>query len=66
MKIQTVSSRWTFILKLAFPLFWAIFMGGITLITCLSPLSDLKEPFDPITAKGLIVSFYLTVLILFY
>mgnify|MGYP001054882725 CR=1 FL=1 len=66
MKIQTVSSRWTFILKLAFPLVWAILMGGITLVICLSPLETLRDPFDPFTAKGLIISFYLTILILFY
>jgi hypothetical protein len=66
MKIQTVSSRWTFILKLAFPLFWLIFMGGITLLVCFSPLDNLREPFDPITAKGLVLSFYLTVLLVFY
>lgn len=41
-------------------------MGGLSVIICLSPLDELREPFDPLTAKGLIVSFFLTVLLIFY
>lgn len=66
MKIQTVSSRWTFFLKMAFPLLWLIIMGGISAVVIISSLETLKEPFNPATAKVLTLSFYLTVLGLLY
>jgi len=66
MKIQTVSSRWTFLFKLALPLFWLVVMGSISLIVLLSPLETLKEPFSPLTAKLLVVSFFLSILGLLY
>lgn len=66
MKIQIVSSRWTFLLKLALPLLWTIIMGGVTVLVLISPLESLKGPFSPMAAKSLIASFYLLVLILFF
>jgi hypothetical protein len=66
MKVQTVSSRWTFLLKLALPLLWLIIMGGVTVMVLISPLDGLKEPFSPMAAKSLVASFYLMVLILFF
>jgi hypothetical protein len=66
MKVQTVSSRWTFLLKLAFPLLWIIIMGGITLLVIVSPLESLKEPFSPMAAKSLVASFFLLVLVVLY
>jgi len=65
-KIQVVSSRWTFFLKLAFPFLWAIFMGGVTIIILLSTLQQVQKPFDPLTAKLLVGSFYLSTLGIFY
>jgi hypothetical protein len=66
MKVQTVSSRWTFLLKLAFPLLWIIIMGGITLLVIVSPLESLKEPFSPMAAKSLVASFFLLVFAVLY
>ena len=66
MKIQTVSSRWTLLLKLAFPLLWLIIMGSITVLVIISPLENLKEPFSPLAAKSLVASFYFLVLVLLY
>ncbi len=62
MKVQKVSSRWTFLFKWVLPIFWGLFMGGVALVICLSPLEELQKPFDPLSAKILVVSFYLTVL----
>jgi hypothetical protein len=66
MKIQSVSSRWTFLLKLAFPLLWLIFMGGVSLIIILSPLENIQEPFSPLIAKTIVLSFYFSVLVMLY
>jgi len=66
MKVQTVSSRWTFLLKLAFPLLWLIVMGGISVLVFISPLENLKDPFSPMAAKSLVASFYFLMLALFY
>jgi len=66
MKIQTVSSRWTFLLKVAFPLLWLIIMGGISALVLISPLESLKEPFSPMAAKSLVLSFYALILVVFY
>ena len=66
MKVQTVSSRWTFLLKLAFPLLWLIVMGGITVLVLISPLDSIKEPFSPMAAKSLVGSFFFLILALFY
>jgi hypothetical protein len=65
-KIQPVSSRWTFFLKLAFPLLWIIIMGGVTVLMLISPLENIKEPFSPSTAKAMMIGFYLTVIGLLY
>jgi hypothetical protein len=66
MKIQTVSSRWTFLFKLALPLFWLIVMGGICMVIIFSPLDGIREPFNPFIAKVLISTFYLSVLLFMY
>jgi hypothetical protein len=66
MKIQTVSSRWTFLLKLALPLFWLIVMGGICLIINFSPLENIQKPFNPLIAKILFSSFYISVIIFLF
>lgn len=66
MRVQSVSSRWTFLLKLAFPLLWLIIMGGISILILVSPLESIKEPFSPMAAKSLVLSFFLLVLVIFY
>ncbi len=65
-KIQRVSSRWTFFLKLAFPLLWIILMGGVTILMLISPLENLEAPFTPSIAKAMTIGFYLTVIGLLY
>ncbi len=66
MKIQTVSSRWTFLFKMALPLLWLIIMGGLSILIAFSPLDSLKGPVSPMTAKLLVISLFFSILAMLY
>jgi len=63
---QVVSSRWTLLLKLLLPTFWACFFGGITIVMFFSSLDNIQEPFTPWTARIMVSSFTVGTLGLMY
>ena len=64
--MQVVSSPWTLSLKLLLPTFWFCFFGGLAIILLFYPLDDLKEPFTPMTARLMIISFVLSTAGIYY
>lgn len=66
-KLQVVSSRWTFFLKLALPVFWTCFFGTATIaILFFISLDGIAEPFTPLSARLLVASFFVATMGLFY
>lgn len=64
--MQVVSSPWTLSLKLLLPTFWFCFIGGLAIILLFYPLEGLKEPFTPMTARLMVISFGLSTAGIYY
>ncbi len=65
-KMQVVSSQWTLTLKLLLPTFWFCFFGGSTLVLFFTPLSNIGEPFTPMSARLIMLSFVLSTAGIYY
>lgn len=58
--MQVVSSKWTLSLKLLLPTFWFCFFGGSLLMLLFTDLTNIGEPFTPLTARLTMLSFVLS------
>lgn len=64
--MQVVSSRWTLALKLLLPTFWFCFMGGCTIVLFFISLDNIGEPFTPMSARLIMLSFVLSTAGIYY
>lgn len=64
--MQVVSSRWTLSLKLLLPTFWFCFFGGSSIILFFMPLDGIQEPFTPMSARLIMLSFVLSTAAIYY
>ncbi len=64
--MQVVSSQWTLSLKLLLPTFWFCFFGGLSLVLFITPLSGIGEPFSPMSARLIMLSFVLSTAAIYY
>ncbi len=64
--MQVVSSRWSLSLKLLLPAFWFCFFGGATLALFWMPLDNIQEPFTPMSARLIMLSFVLSSAAVYY
>jgi hypothetical protein len=64
--MQVVSSPWTLALKLLLPTFWFCFFGGLSIILLFYPLEELQDPFTPMTARLMTISFVLSTAGIYY
>lgn len=58
--MQVVSSKWTLSLKLLLPTFWFSFFVGSLLMLLFTDLTNIGEPFTPLTARLTMLSFVLS------
>ena len=64
--MQVVSSRWSLALKLLLPTFWFCFFGGATVALFFMPLEAIQEPFTPMSARLIMLSFLLSSAAIYY
>ncbi len=64
--MQVVSSKWTLALKLLLPTFWFCAWGGLTISMFFIDLSSIQEPFSPLSARLIMLSFLFTTLAIYY
>lgn len=64
--MQVVSSRWSLSLKLLMPSFWFCFFGGATIALFCMPLDNIQEPFTPMSARLIMLSFVVSSAAVYY
>jgi hypothetical protein len=64
--MQVVSSKWTLSLKLLLPAFLSCFLIGATVMMFRIDLEDIGEPFTPLSARLMVLSFALSFIAIYY
>lgn len=64
--MQVVSAKSTLSLKLLLPVFWFCFFGGLTITILFKNLEGIGEPFTPLSARLMMLSFVLSTAGIYY